>query len=900
MSAAYDGYIRIGTKIDQTGAKSGMAALAKSLKGFAAAVGVAFGVAAVVDFGKACIEVASNLNEVQNVVDTTFCSASEKINAFAQSAATSYGLSELAAKRYSGTMGAMLKSMGFATDQAADMSIQMAALAGDMASFYNLDAEDAFAKIRSGISGETEPLKQLGVNLSEANLSQYALARGVTTSYSALSEQNKALLRYSYLLDVTKDAQGDFSRTSNSWANQVRILSLQFDTLKASLGKAFITVLTPVLRVVNQILSTLNAAATVFGGFIAAVTGQSQTVTTATVAAADDASASMDGLTDSTKAAGNAAEKAGKQASKSLTAFDELNVLSKDSGTDTGGGGSVGGGTGEIAVATAEAGKAAADSVNPLQNKLSEFFGKYQEELARVKSGWLTLKDTILRVWSGLKTQLDQTDIGGAAFRALLNWVYAAEAELNLLIGAVGDLLLAFNIPATVQASLELLGDCYKTIGDIITAVTPGVMAFVDNALAPIAEWLGGKVRDAMSFFGDQLAKIGDWFTAHKDEITEAFMKISETVTAFWTIAQPILDAAWEAFKEVFRAIVDGALEIADKLLPVIGKVSDFLVAFYGWLNAIGVVDAVIAAIQRLKENALSVTGTIVSTIGGLLDTLGGLADFMTGIFTGNWDLAWQGIEEITDGTVATATALFDGLLKIFGIDLDEMSTKAATVWIGIKDTAATTWNDIKNALTGIWTGLKNSAATTWDNIKSTWSSVSGWFKDRVTTPLETTFNGLKTKLGSVWDGIKSTVKVAINTIIDLVNALIRGVNKFHIDIPDWVKDVPLVGKYGGKSIGFNISTIPRLAQGAVIPPNRQFLAVLGDQKRGTNIETPLSTMLQAFKAALSESGYSGAAPAFNITFNGELSALGKVLAPVITIAQNANNKSAGYTLQQV
>lgn len=139
----------------------------------------------------------------------------------------------------------MLKSMGLTTDSVLDMSTKITELAGDLASFYNLDVDDAFTKIRSGMSGETEPLKQLGINMSVANLEAYALSKGITTSYQKMSQSNQALLRYNYLLSVTADAQGDFSRTSDSWANQVKILQLNFDSLKASVGQLLITALTP-------------------------------------------------------------------------------------------------------------------------------------------------------------------------------------------------------------------------------------------------------------------------------------------------------------------------------------------------------------------------------------------------------------------------------------------------------------------------------------------------------------------------------------------------------------------------------------------------------------------------------------------------------------------------------
>ena len=256
--AAADGYIRIDTKIDSSGVDTGLGKLTQSLKGFAASAAAAFAVKVVVDFGKECINLASDLQEVKNVIDTTFGSSAAEIEAWAKTADTSFGLSELAAKQFSGTMGAMLKSMGFAENATAEMSTTLAGLAGDMASFYNIDAEEAFNKLRSGISGEIEPLKQLGINLSVATLEAYALEQGITTAYDAMTEAEKANLRYNYILQATADAQGDFAKTSDSYANQMRILTLQVDTLKSTIGEALLPVITNVVSAINDMFSSFT------------------------------------------------------------------------------------------------------------------------------------------------------------------------------------------------------------------------------------------------------------------------------------------------------------------------------------------------------------------------------------------------------------------------------------------------------------------------------------------------------------------------------------------------------------------------------------------------------------------------------------------------------------------
>lgn len=222
------------------------------------------------------VEYASDLTEVQNVVDVTFGETSRQIDEWAQGTLDSVGLSELSAKQYAGTMGAMLKSSGLTGDAVNDMSMSITELAGDMASFYNLDTDAAFEKIRSGISGETEPLKQLGINMSVANLEAYALSQGINTAYSEMSQAEQTTLRYNYLMQQTADAQGDYARNSDSYANQVRHLGEAWQAFTGELAS-------DVLPILNEVVGTLgdgvqflsdnwNVLAPLLGGIIA-ITG---------------------------------------------------------------------------------------------------------------------------------------------------------------------------------------------------------------------------------------------------------------------------------------------------------------------------------------------------------------------------------------------------------------------------------------------------------------------------------------------------------------------------------------------------------------------------------------------------------------------------------------------------
>lgn len=224
----------------------------------AKAIGLVMIARKALDTIKTGIDYASDLAEVQNVVDVTFGSATEAINSWSKECLAAYGMNEVSAKRYAGTIGAMLKSSGLAGDAIVDMSKDMVGLAGDMASFYNLDLETAFKKIRSGISGETEPLKQLGINMSVANLEAYALSQGITTAYNEMSQAEQVMLRYNYLMSTTADAQGDFARTQDSYANQTRLLSESWLEFTGVMAEQLLPVLTTIVSWLNNIVAFLT------------------------------------------------------------------------------------------------------------------------------------------------------------------------------------------------------------------------------------------------------------------------------------------------------------------------------------------------------------------------------------------------------------------------------------------------------------------------------------------------------------------------------------------------------------------------------------------------------------------------------------------------------------------
>lgn len=318
-----DGKVVIDTGLDTSGFEKGVKSLpsktsgiTSALKGVAGAAAAAFSVKAIVDFGKAAVELGSNIAEVQNVVDTSFGSMSYKVEAFADTAIEQFGMSTLSAKKTASTYMSMARGMGLNEEAASNMSISLAGLTGDVASFYNIAQELADTKLKSVFTGEAETLKDLGVVMTQANLKAYAMSQGITKSLDSMSQAELVGLRYNYVMNSLSLAQGDFAKTSGSWANQTRILSENWKEFMSVIGQGLIQVLTPLLQVLNQIISALTAVVKSLFPSMSESSGAIQS-------AASGADAIASGMESATEAA--------KEFKKTTAGFDELQILSSAS-----------------------------------------------------------------------------------------------------------------------------------------------------------------------------------------------------------------------------------------------------------------------------------------------------------------------------------------------------------------------------------------------------------------------------------------------------------------------------------------------------------------------------------------------------------------------------------------
>lgn len=812
------------------------------------AVALAFSVTAIISFGKSCIELGSDLAEVQNVVDVTFGAMSETINHFARDALEEFGLSETSAKQYTSTLGAMLKSMGFATQAAADMSMNMTGLAADMASFYNLDTDVAFEKIRSGISGETEPLKQLGINLSVANLEAYALSQGMTKAYSSMSQQEQALLRYNYLLSVTADAQGDFARTSDGWANQVRVLTERFNALKAAIGQGLIAVLTPVIRVLNNLLAKILTVTDAFSNMIAKITGKN-TKTTTTV---KDIGGAADSAADSMGSVGAATDKAGKAANKAkkeyggLLSMDEIHSLTKKGGEDSEGSGAGGGGAGGAGGGLDES---IVDAANETDGTLNPVLEKLINRLKELKDlfmngfkaglGDVTL-EPLKQAIEGIRKSLVEIWTDPAVLQAANNFLNTLAYSLGQQAGAAASIgiTIATNLLGGINKYLDqnkerikqhlvtmfdvgseiatIQGNFAQAIANIFSVfggengqqATANLIGIVANAAMGVNELamkMGRDVLDLLTrpFIDNQgkfkeaidgtLGVVSDALGEIKRVVDNTFGKASEiydqhVAPMFNTLAEGLssitgvlLDAynthilpVLEGLQAKVGPLIDEHIQPAiNKGLELIGKIADgvskiwqqTLQPFIEWFIT-NIAPYIAAALDVVGSAFMTVFGVIADVVGSIFDALGGLIDFIVGVFTGDWQQAWEGIKAFFSG-------IWEAIKSIVSLVWSAIKTIISTVINAIATVISTVLNTIKTVFETIWNAIKTLISTVWNAIKSTISTVI----NTISTIISTVLNTIKTIFSTIFESIKNTVTTIFNAIKTTISTVINTIS---------------------------------------------------------------------------------------------------------------------------
>nr|DAK54720.1 MAG TPA: minor tail protein [Bacteriophage sp.] len=848
---AADGSVIIDTRLDTTGVQKGVSAIKQSFDGLGSTVkkiglliGGVFAVGKLVQFGKECVALGSDLAEVQNVVDVTFTTMSDKVNEFAKNAMTSAGLSETMAKRYVGTFGAMSKSFGFSESQAYDMSTALTQLTGDVASFYNISQDLAYIKLKSVFTGETETLKDLGVVMTQSALDQYALANGYGKTTSAMTEQEKVALRFAFVQEQLSAASGDFIRTSDSWANQVRVMQLQLQSLKATVGQGLINIFTPVLKVINILLGKLATLANAFKSFTELITGKKSSGQTSgsgaglagtdTVADTADqygqAADNAEKLADATNDNAKATKKANKETKNYLSSLDEVHKAtstgSNSSSTPSSSGGSGGAGNsglpssvGNVDYGNLAEGETALDKISDSAKKLA---------------------DLLKKLWKPFREAWKKE--GKNTIEAAKN----ALSGIAKLAKSVGKSLVEVWTNGTgatmLTTMLRIAQNVLKTIGNIASGFADAWNK--NNVGTQIIQNIADALVVVMQFV-EKIAEDTATWAANLD-----FYPLLESISNLTATFAPILESIGNVLEWIYKNIVLPMLEwVIEVGLPtVINLVSD-LAGFFAdhqtIIEAFGA--ALIGAFAAAKIAGLA------SRIAGSITTV---ASFIKGLIA-----LMTGSSGIMGGIKAIATAIGPGGIFIAAITACiAIGVLLYKNWDKIKEVAGEVWDWIKNKtstfVNAISSSLKNLASkivTIWDNVKSSayqkwtaiWSTV-GNLVERIKNGIVEKFTSAKNKVVDIFGGIKDTIRNILNKVIGIVNSAIGTVNsaiggiESAFSFGPWEVPTP----FGKKTIGFSatfprVPTVPYLAKGAVIPPRSEFLAVLGDQKQGNNIETP-------------------------------------------------------------
>lgn len=886
-----------------------------------AALAAAFTVKKIVDFGKECIELGSDLAEVQNVVDVTFPHMTAQVDKFAQSAATTFGLSETMAKKFTGTFGAMAKAFGFSESAAYDMSTTLTGLAGDVASFYNISQDEAYTKLKSVFTGETESLKELGVVMTQSALDAYALANGYGKTTQAMSEAEKVALRYAFVQDQLSAATGDFARTSDSWANQVRILSLQFDSLKATIGQGLINVFTPVIKVINGVIGKLQTLANAFKAFTELLTGKKSAgsqVASAGATAEDSlssAAGAADNLAGATTGAGKAAKKAAKEM-KSLMGFDQINKLDDNSDSDSGssGSGSGGGGVDLGSGALAEMDSATSE----FSSKMEGYFNKIQkaieptvtslkrlwnEGLARLGNfAWTALQG----FYEGFLVPVGSWVLGTGLPRfidALNDGLMKVDFDkINKSLDRLWDALAPFAInigegllwfwenvlvPLGTWTANEIVPRFLDTVSiaigvfnGVLEALKPTFQWFWDNVLVPLASWGAGTFLDAWDGINSALTVFSDWCSKNPGTI----QGITIAVGAFF--------AAWKgmellSFVQQSGGVIGALKRIATALFGVTAaKIKDKAETMY--LNALLAKDFVVNLAKTTASLAKQAAQWVIETAAKVASTAATVAQTAATV-------AWSAACALATAATTALGAAFTFLTSPIGLiviaigaliaacvlicqNWDAIKEKAAEVWQRICDTFSgiaewfgnlftNAWNAICNAFSGIGSWFQNR----WNDICNAFSGVGSWFGNVFSGAWKAicnAFSSVGSFFSSLWNQIVSCFTNVGTKIGDAVHgAFCSAVNGVFQTIENIVNGfirtinaaIGAINNIPGVNIGkLKEVSLPRLAQGGYVKANTPQLAMIGDNRHQGEVVAPEDKLKEMALEAAKMSGGSG------------------------------------------
>lgn len=747
----------VGKNSDNAGDKIG-GSLASGFKKLGKVIAAAGIVDMLVDFGKEAIELGSDLEEVQNVVDVTFETMSDSVNQFAKDAKKSAGLSEKMAKQYVGTFGAMADSFGFTEQEAYAMSTALTQLTGDVASFYNLSQDEAATKLNGVFTGETEALKELGVVMTQAALDNYALANGFSKTTSEMTEQEKVALRYQFVMDQLSAASGDFVRTQDSWANQSKILSLQWESLMATLGTGLIEMLTPSVKFLNNdILPALQDATEWVADLMNPPPSKKLKKSLESVASSMEVL--EEGYRDTAEEIDNNVVKA--------EIYRQMLLDLEASGLDT-----------------------------------AEAQAKYSSVVEQLNT-----------LYPDLNLQVDEhTGLIDDDSRAMLQ---------NLNIMKERALMAAVESKYSEMLTAQATATMAVTDAQSDLAVVEAERAFIEHQLTEAT--------------GLSIAQLYEQDVAQRtcQESTRKLTAEQQTLLLNLTLLKGEETSLNKTIAEG-EATISGYDDKLNELRKTYGLTEDSAEGLAGGQeNVAESAEAATQKVEELQQSYLDAKESARASIDaqvGLFDELKAESELTTDDIVANWKSQQAGFDQYKQD-----------LQKAVELKLDETIVKQLSD--GSEESMAILHTLVNDTELNVEDFNEQFKAT--EEARETVSEMMAGIQ----TDLSKKFSQMYSSVSGAWGDMDDATRDAINSMMKSINSL-KG-KTIYITTKYQTSGSPSGSSSSGYSSRISQPTnytadVPYLASGAVIPPNAPFMAVLGDQRHGKNIEAPLSTIQEA------------------------------------------------------
>lgn len=794
---------------------------------------IALGIGKVI---KDSISVGMDAIESDSLFETSLGNKADAVRSWSDEVSNALGLNAVELRKNTGVIYNMTSSMGVAGESALTMSKGVSLLAEDMASFYNLDSAEAFNKLRAGITGETEPLKQLGILVDDNTIKQVAYSEGIATVGSELTQQQKVMARYVAIMKQTGNAQGDLARTINSPANQLRQLKQQVTQLGLAFSNFLMPIVSAVLPYISAFARVVTQAVNGLASLLGLSGGGSGGATKETEKVSENVGSISDGM--------DSANKSAKKLKSTLAGFDEMNVLqdnTSDSSGGSGGGGAVGGDTGF----NLEEYDAHLDWVtsktDTIVKDIQDMFSSLGDGIdwGKLKTAFMGVYDAVKpiasKIWNGLKWGWDNI------LKPLASWT-------------INDALPAFL--NSVRGHLEFLDPVLGVVGDAF-------LYLWDNLLKPLATWTGGVVVDVLNGVGDALSKIGGWIAENKENIDTAPMdalmgsvtSYGEWLVGWWSTTGETLKTnigqTWENIKgDLSTGLENMGTLWTDFWTDIEAGIDTWGQPITEGVNGVFTSlwqDVVDPSCQQISKIWADLTGTLSELWKEhgepLVNNVGEFVTNIIGLFQKLWD---DILEPIVTPFLEMLTDVWDkhikGLVKEVGDFIMSLVNGALEIWnkfiqpiiMWISEKLSPVFAFLGQLIAGVFGTIVGVISDVIGGIIKALKGVINFIVGVFTGNWEKAWNGIKDFFGGIWDGVVGIFKSIINTVIDVINAIIAGINKLHWKTPDWV---PLIG---GKEFGFNIPKIPKLARGGIV--DSPTYAMIGEA--GTEAVVPLERNL--------------------------------------------------------